>query len=43
MLTDLEEKDIHTVESINTGLGGNKEVLKRNTTTLLYWCRIRWA
>ena len=30
MLTDLEEKrDIHTVESINTGLGGNKEVLKK--------------
>ena len=29
MLTDLAEKDIHTVESINTGLGGNKEVLKK--------------
>ena len=29
MLTDLEEKGIHTVESINTGLGGNKEVLKK--------------
>ena len=29
MLTDLEEKDIHTVESINTGLGGNKEVQKK--------------
>ena len=29
MLSDLEEKDIHTVEAINTGLGGNKEVLKK--------------
>ena len=29
MLTDLEEKDIHAVEAINTGLGGNKEVLKK--------------
>ena len=29
MLTDLQEKDIHTVEAINTGLGGNKEVLKK--------------
>ncbi|MEE0801594.1 MAG: PolC-type DNA polymerase III [Gemmiger sp.] len=29
MLNDLEEKDMHTVESINTGLGGNKEVLKK--------------
>ncbi len=29
MLTDLKEKDIHTVEAINTGLGGNKEVLKK--------------
>ena len=33
MLSDLEEKDIHTVEAINTGLGGNKEVLKKSTTT----------
>ena len=32
MLSDLEEKDIHTVEAINTGLGGNKEVLKKK-----YW------
>lgn len=29
MLSDLAEKDIHTVEAINTGLGGNKEVLKK--------------
>ena len=29
MLGDLREKDIHTVEAINTGLGGNKEVLKK--------------
>ncbi len=29
MLEDLAEKDIHTVAGINTGLGGNKEVLKK--------------
>ncbi|MDD4850266.1 MAG: PolC-type DNA polymerase III [Gemmiger sp.] len=29
MLEDLAEKDIHTIEEINTGLGGNKEVLKK--------------
>ena len=29
MLGDLQEKDIHTLEAINTGLGGNKEVLKK--------------
>ena len=29
MLTDLEEKGLRTVEEINTGLGGNKEVLKK--------------
>mgnify|MGYP000199369052 CR=1 FL=1 len=29
MLSDLKEKDMTTVEAINTGLGGNKEVLKK--------------
>ena len=29
MLEDLEVKEIRTVEEINTGLGGNKEVLKK--------------
>ena len=29
MLSDLEEKGMHAVEEINTGLGGNKEVLKK--------------
>ncbi len=29
MLSDLEEKDIHSLEEINTGLGGNREVLKK--------------
>ena len=29
MLCDLEEKGMHAVEEINTGLGGNKEVLKK--------------
>ncbi|WP_294451949.1 exonuclease domain-containing protein [uncultured Gemmiger sp.] len=29
MLEDLEEKDIHSVAAVNTGLGGNKEVLKK--------------
>ena len=29
MLEDLREKGIDTVEEINTGLGGNKEVLKK--------------
>lgn len=33
MLSDLKEKDMTTVEAINTGLGGNKEVLKRSITT----------
>ncbi len=29
MLEDLAAKDIHRVEDVNTGLGGNKEVLKK--------------
>src|SRR5699024_531875 len=29
MLEDLDEKDIHSVAAVNTGLGGNKEVLKK--------------
>ena len=29
MLSDLKEKDMTTVEAINTGLGGNREVLKK--------------
>ena len=29
MLSDLAEKEVTTVEGINTGLGGNREVLKK--------------
>ena len=33
MLKDLEEKQVTKVSEINTGLGGNREVLKRSITT----------
>ncbi len=43
MLSDLAEKEVTTVEGINTGLGGNREVLKKSTSTSSFWSRTRWA
>ena len=35
MLSDLAEKEVTTVEGINTGLGGNREVLKKKYTSYI--------
>ena len=39
MLEDLDEKEIYNVEDINTGLGGNKEVLKKKYYHLIIWVK----
>ena len=43
MLNDLKEKQVAKVSEINTGLGGNREVLKKSITTSSFWSRTKWA